>query len=74
MLEKYPMQNQESEKTWKFNKHVDDAIEEIVKNKGPFQVRNMKSHILSDLCIVVKEKSLPDQKECQHLGNERQVG
>ena len=73
MLEQYPMQNQMSEKTWKFNKQIDGTIEQTVRNKGPFQVKHMKPHILSDLCIVVKEESLPEVKECTHEGRERQV-
>ena len=73
MLEQYPMQNQDSEKIWTFNKRIDDAIEQSARNKGPFQVKHMKPHIMSDLCIVVKEKSLPEVKDCTHKGKERQV-
>ena len=73
MLQQYPFQNQDSEKSRKFHREIDDLIEQTISKKGPIQVQQMKPHILSDLCIVTKEKSLPKVKECTDMCTDRQV-
>ena len=80
------MQNQSTEGRYEIVKEIDSEIESVAKMtsvtkitrytfetmQGPW-VRNMRQYILSDICIVLHDKSIPTLKECQHIGTKRCV-
>ena len=76
--EHFPLQNQSSEDMCNV---VRENEEEIVKNAMEMEhesgmgigclVENMKPHILSELCLLQKEHSIPSLKECHHSGTMR---
>ena len=77
MHEKFPMQNQSTEGMCNI---VRENEKEIVKNAMEMDengmdircmVDNMKPHILSELCLLQKERSIPTIKECHHSGTIR---
>ena len=66
MLETYPMLNQHTEKMCTI---VWDRECDIKRNAREWDgciVENIKPHILSDLCIIPNDKSLPTVRECHH--------
>ena len=78
MNEKFPLLNQNTECTCRVvreneNEIVKNAME--MKNENGFDigcmVENMKPHILSELCLIQKEQSIPFLKECHHSGKMR---
>ena len=75
MTEQYPMFNENSENAWKFNREMDNAIKRSAgadKDGKWYSVDRMTPHVLSDICITVREKTLPRLKRCHHTGLKRQ--
>ena len=79
MNEDFPMMNEKAEEECPVVKEaiIRNAKEMKFEVEG-YQTRytgcmveNMKPHILSDLCLVQKEKSIPDTKPCHHSAERR---
>ena len=68
MNTQYPMLNQDVDLNYKFFRNVDNQSYDNL-----CMVTNMKRHILSDLCLIQNEHSLPLIKECLHSNRERSV-
>ena len=71
MLEKYPMQNQETEGICKIVADMENDIKRNAKDWDGCMVENMRPHILSDICITINDKSLPSIKDCHHSDEKR---
>ena len=67
------MQNQKTEEICENIKETDEEIERIAKMRDGCKVMNMREHILSDICIMLHEKSIPTLKECHHTDMKRFV-
>ena len=61
------MQNQESEENCKAVKELN---KKIMENNLIFTVKEMKPHILSDLCLIISDEhqGLPKITKCRHHG------
>ena len=75
----YPMLNEGTEEKCEYVKESEEKIESSAwikdsetigwkkeANLKGLRVENMKPHILSDLCLIMNEKSIPTLKECHH--------
>lgn len=78
MNEKFPMQNQMTEYACKVVRDTEEEIERNAKEmkieRGDYvgcNVENMRPHILSDLCLIHNEGTIPSIMECQHSGKMR---
>ena len=76
----YPMQNQATEEDNKVVKNSDEEIKTYAinkKNKDGYpigcMVENMKPYILSDICLIFNDDSIPSIKECYHSGRKALV-
>ena len=71
--ELYPMLNEKTEEQCEFVKDTEREIERssLIKDDSSeigvgCKVKDMKPHILSDLCLILNEKSIPHVKACHH--------
>ena len=77
MNEAFPMMNEKAEEECPVVKANESAIIRDAKGmkfKDLYtgcMVKNMKPHILSDLCLDQKEKSIPAVKTCHHPAEKR---
>ena len=69
------MQNQSTEEVNKVVKNSDEEIKRNsrdVTNKDGYpigcMVENIKPYILSDICLLFNDYSIPSIKECHHSG------
>ena len=77
--EKFPMMNEMAEEEFQLVKATEEGIvrsaKELKHEGGDLytgcMVENMKPHILSDLCLIQKEKSIPSVKPCHHPAEKR---
>ena len=72
------MQNQKTENTCNIVKETEEEIKRSAieaKNEQNdfigFLVKNMKRHILSNLCLIQRDQSIPIIKKCKHTGEKR---
>ena len=69
---KFPMQNQMTERNCQAVKKIYDEIErKATQVTYKCKVKNMRDHILHDLCLNMHEKSIPTIKVCHHTGVRR---
>ena len=71
----YPMQNQKTEEICPAVKATDEEIERKANEFEGCLVKNMKFHILSDVCLDNHEHSIPTipATQCPHSGQKRYV-
>ena len=78
MYENFPLQNQGTEGSCSLVKEIDNEImmsAMTMEHENGMDigctVENMKPYILSDLCLVQHEHSIPSVKECCHSDSQR---
>ena len=76
--EAFPIMNEKAEEECPVVKANEEAIirkaKEMKHKEGRYigcMVENMKPQILSDLCLIQKEKSIPSVKPCLHAAEKR---
>ena len=75
MNEKYPIQNQTTEDMCPAVKEMQEEIEKIKMASGAMLlVREMKPHILSNICLDFQGKipTMPNE-DCPHTGQNRSI-